>query len=248
MLWFISSALRFVQHSKMEAAETEKRTSRYLLSKFRKMKIKASILVCTLLTFGLLMSCDRDDPTEGINSELTEFESSSASTSRNTLSDKEIAYVQDEMRKGMVSFVDGVKPIYREGMNLETFTSKLVGDNHARNMTPEGRALLDKAFEYLSKGASPNDILKTDTGSEIASALLFVKTHNYKNKTEDGDLVLFGNTTGEDFPSDSQLNERRRCKWYQIGCHLSNIWNWLVENHETILEVLTTVAAIIALF
>ena len=233
----------------MEAAETEKRTSRYSYSNFSIMKIKASIFILTILTFGLLISCNKDNPVDEINL-YDEIQETSSSQSRGgvTLSEKEIDYVQSEMKNGMVSFVESVHPIYEKGMDSNDFTNALIGEKNARNITQEGKNLLDKAFVYLDRESSTEEILKVDTGVEMASALLFVKKYNYEKKSEDGDFVLFGNTTGDTFPSDDILSTSRKCKWYQIGCHLSNIWNWLVENHETVLAVLTTISTIIGMF
>jgi hypothetical protein len=142
------------------------------------------------------------------------------------LSDKDIAYVKSEFRKGMASFVESVQPIYKTGMSYSTFKSSLLGKS-ATTITTEGDALLLKAYNYISNSTAINYILKNESGKELASAFRFVTLYNVENKSKKGDLVLFGNTTGDTFPNDAILNRVQDCRWYQIFCHLGNFWDWL---------------------
>ncbi|RCW89723.1 hypothetical protein [Winogradskyella arenosi] len=55
--------------------------------------------------------------------------------------------------------------------------------------------------------------------------------------------------------SDVENLSKRDCKWYQIGCHLSNIWDWLntkpgnggQTNLQMIASILSVVGVILAL-
>lgn len=162
--------------------------------------------------------------------------------SLNAQSTKDRDYVETELRKGMASFVDGVRSIHSKGMSYEEFKIKLVGNDLSKNVTKEGDDLLNKAFAYLKEGTSSNEIIKNDSAREMAAAVLFVRNYNDKNRTMDGDAVLFGSVKGgDDFPENSAMSAKRDCKWYQLGCHLSNIWNWIKENWETVIAILTAI-------
>lgn len=151
-----------------------------------------------------------------------------ANAQKTKLTDKEVAYMKAEFRKGMASFVESVKPIYTSGMSYNSFKSSLIGTS-VKNITGEGEALLNKAYTYLVNSRSSNFIIKNDSGKEIAVALFYTKKYNLEKKSTNGDLVLFGNLTGNSFPGDSLLNKQRECRWYQVGCHLANAWDWLVN-------------------
>jgi len=151
-----------------------------------------------------------------------------ANAQKTKLTDKEVAYMKAEFRNGMASFVESVKPIYTSGMSYTSFRFALIGTN-SKNITKEGNALLNKAYTYIVNSKSSDYIIINDSGKEIAVALFYIKKYDLKNKSSNGDLVLFGNTKGKTFPGDSLLNKQRECRWYQLGCHLSNAWDWLVN-------------------
>ena len=141
------------------------------------------------------------------------------------LSKEQISNVEKELRNGMNSFVKSVQPYYKKGMSFSSFKFALVGRG-TKSTTKEGDALLNKAYDYLVKRTSSEEILSSDSGKEIAAALVFVHKNNVQNKSSNGDLVLFGNPTGDTYPE--SLSKVDGCRWYQIGCHLSNVWEWLV--------------------
>ena len=157
--------------------------------------------------------------------------SCSATAQNKKLNDKDIAFVKSEFRQGMADFVESVKPIYKIGMTYSAFKISLLGES-ATTITSEGDALLLKAYNYISKSTSTHYILKNESGKELASAFRFVGLYNAENKSKNGDLILFGNTTGDTFPSDSVLNKVQDCKWYQIFCHLGNFWDWLMADTD----------------
>lgn len=162
--------------------------------------------------------------------------------SLNAQSTKDRDYVETELRKGMASFVDGVRSIHTKGMSYEEFRIKLVGNDLSKNVTKEGNDLLNKAFDYVSSGTSSKEIINSGSVKEIAAAVFFVREYNDKNRSSHGDAVLFGSVKGgDDFPENSAMSAKRNCKWYQIGCHLSNIWDWIKENWETVIAILTAI-------
>lgn len=155
----------------------------------------------------------------------------SAFAQQKNLSDKDVEYVKSEFRKGMTSFVESIKPIYKSGMSYSAFKGSLLGESSTA-ITNEGDALLLKAYNYISKSAPSGYILKYESGKELAAAFRFVKLYNVENKSEKGDLILFGNTTGDTFQSEVILNGEGDCRWYQIGCHLVSIWDWLTSDPD----------------
>jgi hypothetical protein len=167
--------------------------------------------------------------------------------------EKEVNYLKSEFRQGMANFVEGVKPFYRKGMSLDEFKAALVGEN-IKDITNEGNELVKKAYEYLVGSTSYSEIEKGDSGKEIAAAFVYVKKYNIINKTQDGDAKLFGGSVDNDFAK--SVSSKRKCRWYQVGCHLSNVWDWLSGDPdgngqtgaEELLDVLTTILAIWNMF
>lgn len=191
----------------------------------------------------------------GITCALILLISCSATAQNKKLSDKDIAFVRSEFRQGMADFVESVKPIYKKGMTYSAFKRSLIGKS-AKTITTQGDALLLKAYNYISKSTATSYILKNESGKELASAFRFVRLYNAEHKSKKGDLILFGNTTGDTFPSDSVLNKVQDCRWYQLGCHLSNLWDWLtgdsdgdgVSNWEEAMSILLAFCEFIGCF
>lgn len=125
----------------------------------------------------------------------------------------------------MASFVEGVKTYYKKGTSYEDFTKSLVGEG-AGKMTEEGDAMLKKAYNYLSKGTPQKEIADKDSMIEIAAAAVFISQYNAKHKTSYGESVLFGNPTLDTFPTNNLMksNSARKCRWYQVRCHLQSIF------------------------
>lgn len=140
--------------------------------------------------------------------------------------------VRVELAKGMVSFVEGVKPAYIKGQTYETFEKTIIGK---WQNTENGTALLKKAYTYINSSVSSDAIIKTDSGIEIGNALSFVYTLQQKNPKADG-VELFGGTTGDYNPYSSL--KMASCKWYQLLCHLNNLLNFIEDHQQTICGIL----------
>jgi len=101
-------------------------------------------------------------------------------------------------------------------------------------------------------------------GLKILEALRAIMQHNFDEGVtkienvdlEVGELWLFG----LDENSDSSFALKyKKCKWYQVGCHLSNVWEWLsspaigggATNGQTLLwaiGILSGAIGIVAIF
>lgn len=144
------------------------------------------------------------------------------SAQKQQFSKSEVENVKKNLRKTMNSFVEGVKPYYKDGISYSAFKRNLIGENFVK-ITVEGDALLKKSYTYISKNVTSKEILAKDNGEEIAKAYIFTTEYNKKNNSKNGDFVLFGNPTGNTFP-DTILNKEAPCRWYQLGCWFNHIF------------------------
>ena len=134
-----------------------------------------------------------------------------------------------EFAKNMVSFVESVKPAYSEKISFKTFKAKLLNDEIG--LTVQGDKLLESAYIFLQNKTTSDEIIRVGNVKPLMEAFLFINDYNNRTKSAKGDLVLFGMNSDNDAVLKTPY---KTCKWYQIFCHLSNAWNWLVENLGTI--------------
>lgn len=113
----------------------------------------------------------------------------------------------------MASFVESVKPAFQKGQTLKDFEFCLLENNNA---TPEGKALLSKAFDYLSKGIPNTQISKEYSGNEIVDIQQLFNTIKITEPNADG-IEVFGGlaTITNKFAETSKASG---CKWYQLDC------------------------------
>lgn len=145
------------------------------------------------------------------------------------LSHKEKELVKTELRNGMASFVGNLQSNFRKGVSYEDFRITLVGNG---DMTKEGNALLKKAYMYLSEGTTVKEIAKNGSITELASAVIFINNYDKKNKSSNGEFVLFGNPTENAFPTNNlaEFNSARKCRWYQIRCQVLFVFDQVFNN------------------
>lgn len=144
---------------------------------------------------------------------------------------------QVELENGLIKFVNAVRPAYTttKGMNLQKFKLTLVGKSNAENITPQGNALIAKAFTLISNGSS-EEVIKKEGLNDFVAATKYMVEYNQSNKLEiasdKGCIALFGGNVDElaqSFPTPEGQTYRvaEKCRWYQVGCHLRNFWAWL---------------------
>lgn len=129
------------------------------------------------------------------------------------------------LKQGMASFVENLKPFYRQGMSYNDFVTNAVGRKSLKKMPIEGVAILKKAYTYLSANVSYDFLVKNASIKEYGQALFFIE--NQKKVVARGvipDAVLFGGTTGETFPDPKASLAKGGCRWWQLACHLNEIF------------------------
>lgn len=153
---------------------------------------------------------------------------------------------QEELRvilaQGMVDFTNSLKPAFEKTDNLEDFKKAVAGCWYSK-IPKEGNNLLDKAYQFLSKNVSEEEITKKYNGKEIAEAVLYVDMISKKGVKTDGS-ELFGGTTG-DFNPYATLMTTSKCKWYQLGCWLKEIFGD-VEGEIILVSIVRALTILIA--
>lgn len=124
----------------------------------------------------------------------------------------------NQMATVMSLFVTNVKPAYQKGQTYKEFEKTLLGN---WNNTPEGSALLSKAFQYISKSISSEQIIKEYSGLEMANAYKASINAQRTNRSTDGVEVFGGKIS--DVNVFSEKAKTSGCKWYQLGCYVESI-------------------------
>ncbi len=135
------------------------------------------------------------------------------------------------LAKGMAEFTVNLKPAYDKTENVEDFKKTITGCWYS-TMPVEGNDLLDAAYRILEKKLSEDEVLKEYNGKELATAVLYLDSLSKKGVRTDGS-ELFGGTTG-DFNPYATLSSAK-CRWYQLGCWLNEIFG------ESVGEAIVTV-------
>lgn len=123
---------------------------------------------------------------------------------------------KNDVAKAMSLFVENIKPAYQKGQTYGHFEKALLGN---WKNTAAGTALLTKAYQYISKGFTKEQIVKEYIGQEFTNAL---NTSNNLKKTgfpSDGQ-ELFGGTS-KDSNSFIDKGAVATCKWFNLNCYIS---------------------------
>lgn len=93
-------------------------------------------------------------------------------------------------------------------------------------LPPEGEAMLQKAYEYLSKGYSATSIASKDNGKTIGNAAVFMYNYQQKNSKSSisTEVALFGGNLKALENNPIADASRKKCKWWQLLCHLQSIF------------------------
>ena len=147
--------------------------------------------------------------------------------------------VRLQLAQGMSDLTVSLKPAFDKTTNVDDFKKTITGSWYSK-ITKEGNDLLNASFKLLSNKTSPEEILKNYNGKEMAAAALFVNNLSKKGIKTDGS-ELFGGKTGDFNPYASTVTAR--CKWYQLGCILKEIFG--DAGGDAILDVIVRVLTIL---
>lgn len=123
----------------------------------------------------------------------------------------------------MISFVQGISEFYESGDTYEDLKSKLDPVNNLEDMHPAANTLLFRAYNHLDSGESTEQLNGLELMQVFEIMLLNAKQRGVENLGE-MDLEL---ESLELWGSSVQNLAKRKCKWWQLGCHVSNLWAWL---------------------
>jgi len=147
--------------------------------------------------------------------------------------------VRLQLAQGMSDLTVSLKPAFDKTTNVDDFKKTITGSWYSK-ITKEGNDLLNASFKLLSSKTSQEEILKNYNGKEMAAAALFVNNLSKKGIKTDGS-ELFGGKTGDFNPYASTVTAR--CKWYQLGCILKEIFG--DAGGDAILDVIVRVLTIL---
>ncbi len=181
------------------------------------MKSFNPLLVLLLLLFSLI-SC-----TESSDSFLDETSYINKSQSNFNLTTRDSTLVVQNANLDMISFVQDISNFYKANDSYEDLKRKLDPVNHLDNMHPAANDLLFKAYLHLSNNGNNSDL----TGEEIMVFFDVMLKNAQSDGINDVSKVDFTKESLNLWGSDVDNLAKGSCKWYQIGCHLSNFWNWL---------------------
>lgn len=145
--------------------------------------------------------------------------------------------VRQALATNMANFVASVKPFYKKGQTQASFSQQLLG---TWKPTPEGAALLNKAFVLIQQNANSKTIINTYNGKEMAAAVLVIRSATNIAAKSDG-AELFGGKTGVNDNAAAKTQDGQPCKWYQLWCHLQNFADWFVDNWQTIKDIIIVI-------
>ena len=129
--------------------------------------------------------------------------------------------VRLQLAQGMADFTSSLKPAFDKSDNVEDFKKIITGCWYSK-ITNEGNDLLEAAYKLLSNKTSESEILKNYNGKEMAEAALYINTL-VKNSVKTDGSELFGGTRNGDFNPYATLFTAK-CRWYQVGCWLKEIF------------------------
>lgn len=152
--------------------------------------------------------------------------------------------VESDLREGKVSFVTSLGEYYEVGMTYMSFKTKVIGKSNLSNITKEGDALLNESFDLLKSNANTKTIYQSSF-KKFGEAIILATKLDPKNH-ELGFIQVFGSE--KYFSSNSyevhSLDQvdcaitdlAVKCRWWQLKCHLQEIFG--EDGGNTIINVI----------
>ncbi len=192
-------------------------------------KIKLQLIALAILVLGALIfkSCSDEETILPTSTDSTIFSENAIKKSQEPPVIDTLLVVR-ESKLSMVNFVNDIREYYSSGMTYNDLKTALDPHTSLANITTEGNELLFTAYEYIS-----NDVKEEDmSGLKILESLQSILQHNLDEgetrienvNLEAGAQWLFG--LNDNSPLFNGPNYKK-CRWYQLGCHASNVWEWL---------------------
>lgn len=139
----------------------------------------------------------------------------------------------------MAAFTKAVAPSFQKGQTYEQFRFTLMGKAQP---TVEGSEQLRVAYNFLLQGVTNEFILTNYKGVEIANSMNYLSGLNSKGVVSDGS-ELFGGKTGVEGSFAKSANGP--CKWYQFWCLTQEFANWVVNNWQTISQIIAIIIKVL---
>ena len=180
------------------------------------MKIR-SFFTLTLIIFILFasVSCNKEEEIDSTTNSETLYKSIAV---ENTTDEKLYEELKPYLAEALISFNLSVSEFYNEGMEFNEFIDAL--DVNTEKSDSVGLDLLNAAFYCLENQIDDEMITNEYNGKEM----YFVLVWSMNNPDSDG-AELFGTT--------SMKTNTPCAKWWYVGCHLKNAWNWIInEDHR----------------
>ncbi len=141
------------------------------------------------------------------------------------------------LAKGMVSFVESVKPAYVKGMSYEQFQNKLTGGSRP---TTEGSELIRKAHEFISRNYSAAAIESNYNGKEVASVYFKLEALKKNKSTANGTDIFASSGNFNPYENKSDNVAGGKCKpWWDIFCQIRQLLAIIEENQAAICVIAT---------
>lgn len=182
--------------------------------------------------------------------------SATITSSGPTVPPQDVAYLQSQFINGMADFVEAVRPFYEVGDTYVQFKNKVLSGymtTSAKTTLPvlpeEGEGMLFKAYTYLKAGKTATDVLKEDDGKTMGQAYVFTLEERQKGQSElAAQAALFGGDAAALDKSALGQQLRKRCKWWQIWCHVISVVTWVNDHAEDIVTAVSSILTIINMF
>lgn len=205
----------------------------------------------SLILMAFTLSCS-DTDNESLESDDLQFDLSSSSSARNSFNftSKDSIDVVKYANLDMISFVNSISEFYESGDSYLDLKTKLDPIDKLSNMHSKADALLLAAYNHLDTGGLDSDL----DGVELLEAYEVILLNAESKDAKDIVDINFDLEYEEFWGSPLTNMARGNCRWFQIGCHLESVWNWLNTkadngntNAENIYDVIQVVAGVIGI-
>jgi hypothetical protein len=196
-----------------------------------------------------VISCSEDN--EPLNESTNIGSLTKNNNNEYVFTQKDSMDVVENAKLDMISFVTSIRGFYTEGDSYEDLKLTLDSENQLENMDPVVRELLFKAYEHISNNTNDDEL----DGIEMLNVATVLMQNAQNDGLEDINQINLETYSLQLWGSDLGNLAKSGCRWWALGCHLSNFWSWLnndagggsggQSNLQAISTALTAVATIV---